>query len=57
MDRSAIIYQRNHYQPERDVGPWIPEYGSDEQQNQNCLNQHSTKYQLLENLYDAIGKD
>ena len=34
------------------MDPWIPEYDSDEQQDQNCLNQHST-----ENQYDAIGKD
>ena len=47
----------NHYQPEREIDPWIPEYDSDEQQDQNCLNQHSTEYQLQENQYDAIGKD
>ena len=34
------------------MDPWIPEYDSDEQQDQNCLNHHST-----ENQYDAIGKD
>ena len=39
------------------MDPWIPEYDSDEQQDQNCLNQHSTEYQLQENQYDAIGKD
>ena len=39
------------------MDPWIPEYDSDEQQDQNCLNQHSTEYQLQENQYDTIGKD
>ena len=33
VDRSANIYQRNHYQTEREMGPWIPEYDSDEQQD------------------------
>ena len=32
VDKSANIYQRNHYQPEREMDPWIPEYDSDEQQ-------------------------
>ena len=36
--------------------PWIPEYDSDEQWDQNCLNQHSTDYQLQENWYGVIGK-
>ena len=57
VDRSANIYQRNRYQTEREMGSWIPEYDSDEQQDQNCLNQHFTEYQLQENQYDAIGKD
>ena len=30
VDRSANIYQRNYYQPEREMDPWIPEYDSDE---------------------------
>ena len=34
------------------MDPWIPEYDSDEQQDQNCLGQHST-----ENQYAALGKD
>ena len=25
VDRSANIYQRNHYQPEREIDSWIPE--------------------------------
>ena len=29
MDRSANIDQKNHYQTERELGPWIPEYDSD----------------------------
>ena len=37
------------------MDPWIPEYNSDEQQNQNCFNQHFTEYQIQE--YDAIRKD
>ena len=37
--------------------PWIPEYDSDGQQDQNCLNQHSTDYQLQENWYGVIGKN
>ena len=37
--------------------PWIPEYDSDGQQDQNCLNQHSTGYQLQENWYGVIGKN
>ena len=57
MDRSANVYQRNHYQIETEMGPSISEYDSDEQQDQNCLNQHSTAYPLLENHYDAIDKD
>ena len=24
VNRSVNIYQRNHYQPEREMGPWIP---------------------------------
>ena len=39
------------------MDPWIPEYDSDEQQDQNFLSQHSTEYQLQENQYDAISKD
>ena len=39
------------------MGPSISEYDSDEQQDQKCLNQHFTEYQLQENQYDAIGKD
>ena len=35
---SANIYQRNHYQPEREMVPWIPQYDSDEQQHQNYFN-------------------
>ena len=57
VDRSANIYQRNHYQSEKEMDPWIPEYDSDEQQDQNFLSQHSTEYQLQENQYDAISKD
>ena len=38
VDRSTNIYQTNHYQPEREMDPWIPEYDNDEQQDQNCLN-------------------
>ena len=37
--------------------PRIPEYDSDGQQDQNCLNQHSTDYQLQENWYGVIGKN
>ena len=37
--------------------PWIPEYDSDGQQDQNCLNQHSTDYQLQENWYGVNGKN
>ena len=57
VDRSSNIHQRNHYQPEREMGPWISEYHKDDQKDQNCLNQHSTEYQFQENQYDAIGKD
>ena len=57
LDRSSNIYQRIHSQTEIEIGPWIPEYDSDEQQDQNCLNQHSTEYQLQENQFDTIGKD
>ena len=56
LDRSSNIYQRIHSQTEIEIGPWIPEYDSDEQQDQNCLNQHSTEYQLQENQFDTIGK-
>ena len=45
-ERSANVYQRNHYQTETEMGPSISEYDSDEQQDQNCLSQHSTEYQL-----------
>ena len=31
VDRSSNIYQRNHYQTNREMGPWIPEYDSDVQ--------------------------
>ena len=31
LGRSANIYQRIHRQTEREIGPWIPEYDSDEQ--------------------------
>ena len=33
VDRSANIYQRNHYQPEREMGPWLLEYDREEQQD------------------------
>ena len=46
VDKSDNIYQKNHYQPEREMGLWIPEFESDEQQDQNCLNQHSTWYRF-----------
>ena len=38
VESSAKIYQRNHYQPEREMVPWIPQYDSDEQQHQNYFN-------------------
>ena len=34
---------------QREINPWAPEYDSNEQQDRNCLNQHSTEYQLQEN--------
>ena len=44
VDRSANVYQRNHYHTKTEMGSLISEYDSDEQKNQNCLNQHSTEY-------------
>ena len=55
--KSANIYQKNRYQPEKEMDPWLPEYDSDQQQDQDCLSQHSAEYQLQENQYDAISKD
>ena len=51
VDRSAYIHQRNHYQLEKEMDPWTLEYDGDDQQDQNCLNQHSIEYQLQESQY------